>query len=161
MKKIVVALAACLMMGMAISAVAVKPNGPSAANGLSKGKSDQYHLYLYEKDANWMPVENGSWGKMNFDGDSFVFNGHCLTNGTHYALIHYVDPWPGSGGLIGDGYADENGNVHIKGMFNFSALMSNEIDDKIWLVLYDDYNATLGQMVGWNPTEYLFEYNVI
>jgi hypothetical protein len=28
---------------------------------------------------------------------------------------------------------------------------------KIWLVPSDDYNATLTKMIAWNPTEYLFE----
>lgn len=35
---------------------------------------------------------------------------------------------------------------------------------KIWLVLSDDYNsgtASTGPMTGWNPTEYLFENNLI
>ena len=32
---------------------------------------------------------------------------------------------------------------------------------KIWLVLSDDYDGTNTKMTAWNPTEYLFENNLI
>ena len=32
---------------------------------------------------------------------------------------------------------------------------------KVWLVLSDDYDGATCQMNGWNPTEYLFEYDLI
>ena len=82
-------LVAALML--ASVAVAVKPNGPSAYNGLNKGKSSVKHLYLYEKDSSWNVVPGGAWGKMRFDDDSFVFNGHGLASGTDYTLIYYPD----------------------------------------------------------------------
>jgi hypothetical protein len=34
-----------------------------------------------------------------------------------------------------------------------------EIDGKVWLVLSDDYDGN--QMIGWQPTEYLFEYDLL
>lgn len=32
---------------------------------------------------------------------------------------------------------------------------------KIWLVLSDDVDCTAANMIGWNPIEYLFEYDLI
>ena len=32
---------------------------------------------------------------------------------------------------------------------------------KIWLVLSSDVNCTTNTMSGWNPTEYLFEHDLI
>ncbi len=49
-------------------AFAVKPNGPSASNGLrkNKGKKKVQHLYLHEKNETWQAVENGSWAKITY-----------------------------------------------------------------------------------------------
>jgi hypothetical protein len=30
-----------------------------------------------------------------------------------------------------------------------------------WLILSSDLDCTAKKMIGWNPTEYLFEYNLI
>lgn len=136
---------------------AIKPNGPSAANGLMKGNSDVHHLELYEKDpGTWNPVAEGAWGKLTYDSDSFVFNGHGLESGEDYALIVYVDPWPNdtSGTVLMRGTANDEGNIHLSG----GAIEGEDI--KIWLVLSDDV-VSGGEMTGWNPTEYLFEYDLI
>lgn len=144
--------------------LAVKPNGPAADNGLNKGKSDVRHLELYEKNPmTWEPVIDGAWGKMNFDMDSFVFNGHSLEAGTEYSLIYYPDPWPGNGlQILGTGVTNEDGNVHIKDSFDFTEIPINDDENKgakIWLVLSDDVAGD--HMSGWNPSEYLFEYNIL
>jgi hypothetical protein len=56
------------------------------------GNSNTAHLYLYEKDPNtWEIVEDGAWGKMTYDCDSFVFNGHGLDAREDYTLIYYPD----------------------------------------------------------------------
>lgn len=167
-----------LALALALPVAAAQPV-PAADNGLNMGASAVDHLYLYEKDpTNWEIVPDGSWGKMTFDTDTFVFNGHNLMKGADYALIYYSDPWPGEGSLLlGTGTANNGGNVNIKGDFDFSMIPSHadaNYDDgaKIWLVLADDI-ASIGfhpfplgdlemyQMVGWNPAEYLFEYDLI
>jgi hypothetical protein len=173
MKKKVIGLllAVSLVMSVvALGAVAVAkspnakvPNGPA-------GKSDVAHLYLFEKDpATWELVENGSWGKMkyNLEGPEFefVFNGHGLENGSEYTLIYYPDPWPGSGLIcLGSGTACDEGDVHIKEAVNSgdlpAAFDANE-GAKIWLVLSSDVDCENAAMVGWTPTEYLFEYDII
>jgi hypothetical protein len=169
-KKIIgLLLAVSLVMSVvALGAVAVAkpdnvPNGPA-------GKSNVAHLYLFEKDpATWEIVEEGAWGKMQYtlagSEFDFVFNGHGLENGSEYTLIYYPDPWPGSGLIcLGTGTADEFGDVHIMGSVDTGDLPA-EIDDneraKIWLVLSKDVDCEAQNMVGWNPTEYLFEYDLI
>jgi hypothetical protein len=105
--------------------------------------------------------------KYNLEGPEFefVFNGHGLENGSEYTLIYYPDPWPGSGLIcLGSGTACDEGDVHIKEAVNTgdlpTAFDANE-GAKIWLVLSSDVDCENAAMVGWTPTEYLFEYDII
>ena len=138
------------------------------------GKSNVAHLNLYEKNpADWTVVEGGAWGKMkyNLSGETFdfVFNGHGLTVGAEYSLIYYADPWPGDnpGALIGSGTVNEDGDIHIAGSEKLNIDIPHTDDAnypggaKIWLVTSADYNSGTNAMTGWNPTEYLFENNLI
>ena len=144
---------------------------PVIAKGPSKpaGKSNIAHLYLHEKDPDtWEIVDDGAWGKMkyNLSGSEFdfVFNGHALEPGQDYTLIYYPDPWPGNGLIeLGSGIANDDGDVHIAESVNTGDLPAESDDNdpdgaKIWLVLSSDCD---GELVGWNPTEYLFEYDLI
>lgn len=148
-----VSVGAMLLGSMAVPAFAVKPNGPSAVNGLAHpGQASQ--LYLYEKDpSTWNVVEGGAWGKMTFSADSFVFNGHGLEANTDYTLIRYNDPWPGSPVCLASGTSNNGGNINLSGDMQSGG-------PKVWLVLSSDVNCGVG-MSGWHPTEYLFEYNTI
>jgi hypothetical protein len=154
-------IAAAIVALLAIGFVGTVAAGP--AQGINdKGKTE--HLYLFEKDpATWEIVPDGAWGKMSFQADSFVFNGHGLEAGFIYSLVYYPDPWPGTGLMVlGTGTADEFGDVHIAGDFDFTAIPiagDENAGAKIWLVLSSDVGD--GQMAGWNPTEYLFEYQLI
>lgn len=165
---LVVAFACLLFAGAAMAANVTKgkiPNGPA-------GRSPIAHLYLYEKDPeSWEIVDGGAWGKMKYNqygaDFNFVFNGHDLEPGYGYTLIYYPDPWPGAGLIcLGDAIADVGGNVHIQGSVDTGDMpsMNDENFDtgaKIWLVLSDDVDCMMAGMIGWNPTEYLFEYDLI
>jgi hypothetical protein len=140
-----------------------KKNGPS-------GNSNVGHLYLYEKDpTTWDPVEEGAWGKMQYrlSGPKFdfVFNGHGLEPDFEYTLLYYPDPWPGSGLIcLGDGVVNEFGDVHVANEVDTGDLPSEADENegaKIWLVLTTDVDCDGRLMVGWNPTEYLFEADLI
>ncbi|HUT14630.1 MAG TPA: hypothetical protein VMY98_00095 [Anaerolineae bacterium] len=164
MKKLLVVLVASLVLLslVAIPALAGK-HGPA-------GKSNVAHLYLYEKVPSepWPIVPGGAWGKMNYklSGSTFdfVFNGHGLDPNIDYSLIYYPDPWPGNGLIcLGAGSANEGGNVHIMGAPDTGDLPAEGDTNrgaKIWLVLSDDVECGV-RMTGWNPTEYLFEYDLI
>jgi len=134
------------------------------------GKSNIAHLYLFEKDpSTWEIVEDGAWGKMKYNlaGSEFefVFNGHGLEPGYEYTLVYYPDPWPGNGLIcLGDDTANDDGNVHIMGSVDTGDLpASGDENDgaKIWLVLSSDVDCENQYMIGWHPTEYLFEHNLI
>jgi len=135
------------------------------------GNSNVAHLYLREKNpADWDAiVEGGAWGKMkyNLSGSEFefVFNGHGLDAGVEYTLIYYPDPWPGTGLIcLGRGTANEGGNVHIRAPVDTGDLPIDADENdaaKIWLVLSGDVDCDDQNMTGWNPTEYLFEYDLI
>jgi len=169
-KKIIgLLLAVSLVMSVvALGAVAVAnpgnvPNGPA-------GKSNVAHLYLFEKDpATWEIVEEGAWGKMQYtlagSEFDFVFNGHGLENGSEYTLLYYPDPWPGTGLIcLGTGTACDEMDVHITGSVDTGDLPAEgDLNDgaKIWLVLSSDVDCENAAMVGWTPTEYLFEYDLI
>jgi hypothetical protein len=166
---ILVCAAAALLAGSAalgMKAAAAKiPNGPA-------GKSHVGHLYLFEKDpVTWQILDGGAHGKMkyNLSGHEFdfVFNGHGLEPDLGYTLIYYPDPWPGEGLIcLGQGTADFDGNVHIKNSVDTGSMPSMSDDNymsgaKIWLVLSNDVDCVMQSMIGWNPTEYLFEYDLI
>jgi hypothetical protein len=141
------------------------------------GKSNIAHLYFYEKtgDPDWEIVEDGAWGKMKYNlagpEFDFVFNGHGLEAGSTYTLIYYPDPWPGDGLIcLGSGLANQDGDVHIMGSVNTGDLPKEDDANysdgaKIWLVLTGDVQcpseAVSGSMTGWNPTEYLFESDLV
>ena len=156
---------------LAVAASLVATPVLAGKNGQA-GKSNIAHLYLYEKDpADWNIVEDGAWGKMkyNLSGSTFdfVFNGHELEVGWDYTLIYYPDPWPGDGLIcLGSGTANDDGDVHIMGSVDTGNLPAEGDENdgaKIWLVLSDDVDcdSDAKKMIGWNPTEYLFEYDLI
>lgn len=164
----VVAVMALMFSSVAIAKDPKVPNGPA-------GKSNVAHLYLFEKDpSTWQIAEGGAWGKMkyNLSGSTlnFVFNGHHLAPGGSYELIYYPDkegnPWPRTDIIcLGSNIADEFGDVHIEGSPNVGSLPNPAVDinsgAKIWLVLSNDVSCSTNIMSGWNPTEYIFEYDLI
>ena len=164
MKKSLIVAVVVAVVGslMAVPVLAAGKNGPA-------GKSNIGHLYLYEKDASWDIVEDGAWGKMkyNLSGSTFdfVFNGHGLEPGQSYTLIYYPDPWPGAGLIcLGSDVACDLANVHIKASVDTGDLpipTDENSGAKIWLILSDDYNTNTESWDAWNPTEYLFENNLI
>jgi hypothetical protein len=122
-------------------------------------------LDLWEKDpSDWNIVDGGAYGKMAYSSDQFSFIGSDLSASTSFSLIYYPDPWPGNGlKVLGSASTDVNGDISISGDFDFTSIPidedTNAPGSKIWLVLSSDVGT--GLMVGWNPTEYLFENNLI
>ncbi len=169
MKRIIVG----LLVGVAMLVLVVPVLAKNVPNGQA-GKSNTAHLYLYEKvpSGNWPIVEGGAWGKMTYNqsGPTFdyVFNGHRLQPSIEYSLIYYADPWPGNhpGALIANGMSSEDGNIHLAGSTDLEISIPTEPDanvlgGKIWLVPSSDYNSVTQSMINWNPTKYLFEYDLI
>ncbi|MBA7525029.1 hypothetical protein ES705_17176 [subsurface metagenome] len=166
MKKYLILVLIVLLIGALSVGVLAGKNGPA-------GKSNIAHLYLYEKDIDgWDIVEDGAWGKMKYNMSGpefdFVFNGHNLKGevDTEYTLIYYPDPWPGYGLIcLGSGTVNEEGDIHIAESLDTGDLPAdfdeNEDEAKIWLVLSDDVDCGNAEMIGWNPTEYLFENDLI
>jgi len=131
-------------------------------------------LTLHEKDSGWNIVSDGAYGELfyNCSGAEFeyAFYGTGLTASTGYSLIYYADPWTGDnpGAWIAAGTSDGSGNIVLSGSVDLGIDLPTSPDTnpgaKIWLVLSSDYNsgtAATGPMTGWNPTEYLFEHNLI
>jgi hypothetical protein len=175
MKKLMfIILAVVLVMALPTAVLAAKPEqGLKGLKGQA-GRSNVAFIELWEKDpSTWNIVEDGAWGKLkyNLEGPTFdfVFNGHGLEIGTNYTLIYYADPWPGNnpGAFIASGAANDEGDLHLAGSMDLSMDLPHPDDGnypdgaKVWLVLSDDYDGTTCQMTGWNPTEYLFEYDLI
>jgi len=169
-KKLLSGLVSFALLASLLAVSMVFAKGPHG----QAGKSNIAHLYLYEKDpGTWEIVEDGAWGKMKYNlaGSTFdfVFNGHGLESNTEYTLIYYADPWPGNhpGALIASGTTNDEGDIHIMGSAELTMDLPDSVDAnypggaKIWLVLSSDYDATNKKMVAWDPTEYLFEHNLI
>jgi hypothetical protein len=175
MKKVIfIILAVVLVMALPTAVLAAKSEqGLKGLKGQA-GRSNVAFIELWEKDpSTWEISEDGAWGKLkyNLKGQTFdfVFNGHGLEIGANYTLIYYADPWPGNnpGAFIASGTANDEGNIHLAGSLNLSMDLPHPDDAnypdgaKVWLVLSDDYDVATCRMTGWNPTEYLFEYDLI
>ncbi len=138
---------------------------------MASGKSNA-ELYLYEKVPvpPWPIVEDGAWGKLRYNlaGDEFEygFNGHGLESNKNYSLIYYPEPqttWPWPVTVIDAGMTNNGGNINLAGSIDLGKDLGDPQQDegaKIWLVLTDDIKGE-DNLTGWNPTEYLFENNLI
>ena len=140
-------------------------------------------LYLFQKTSDegpWPIVQGGAWGDMKYNlwGDKFNFmlQGRKLQPGMSYTLIYYPDPWPGTNLFcLGSGVANGGGNLNIFDFdfdigtslpavydANYTPIApSGAVGAKIWLVLSSDVDCSSRYMIGWNPDQYLFEYNLI
>lgn len=163
-----------VLLTVVVLSASVLAVNPAAYNGLKdNGKSSVNQLYLFEKNSDWEIVEDGAWGKMiyNENKDKFVFNGHMLEENMEYSLIYYPNPWPGTGTMVlGTAEADEEGDVHIKGTFDFLKIPTETDENynegaKIWLVTSESIFQVEGEdyfeFNSWMPEEYLFEYDLI
>ena len=173
MKKYIILVLIVLIIGALFAGVLAAPPSGQA------GKSNVAHLYLYEKDSAWEIVPGGAWGKMtyNLSGEEFefVFNGHGLEPDQGYCLIYFEDPiddpWTTAPTIfcLGMGTANIDGDVHIMGSVDTDGDLPTTTDinfgdgAKIWLVLSENcMGEDWGTWVnGWNPTEYLFEEELI
>ena len=166
--KLLTLLVACII----ITVIFINGGAIAKKHNKTNIKSNKGQLYLFEKNPEtWNIVEKGAWGKLRYSlsgsNFEFSFNGHRLVSGIWYCLIYYPDPWPGEGlCILGEAMADEYGNIKITGSED-TGDMPSELDEnwpngaKIWLVLSNDVDGRMQNMVGWNPTEYLFEYDLI
>jgi len=168
LKPVVCIVALCLML--AIPALATVHHGRA-------GKSNIAFLPLYEKDPmTWEIVEDGAWGVMRYHIKGplfrFVFVGDGLEPLEEYTLIYYPDPWPGFELIcLGSAFAGERGHVTIVGSVDTGNLPTEADGNypdgaKIWLVRSTDVNCVSSdedrtRMTAWNPSEYLFEYELI
>ena len=181
-KKILIAISMVALMTLPIFQVlAINPNSNAPINGLGKSTND--HLYLFQKDSDeeWEIVDDPKWAKIHFNNkkNKFVLNAHGLTPDEDFELICYLDHWPGDYSvLLGVGTSNEEGNLHIKGEVNIdelheiaeAKLLEYEEDpeaavladgQKIWLVPAADFDEDAQIMVGWNPDDILFEFDLL
>lgn len=166
MKKATVTLALMTFSAMIVASAFARPwetYEPYAKNQGQAGKSCVYHVYMVQKDADWVIVKSGAWGKLtlNTKASRFILNGHGLMADIGYTLINYGG-WNYDDIILGSATSDSDGNVHISGDFDISAALTDQDDArglKFWLVLSEDVGAS--RLTGWNPLSYLFEYDVI
>ena len=160
MKNVILLVATCAVLISLVAGSAVMASGKSNAE-----------LYLYEKDpTDWTIVEDGARGKLRYNlaGAEFEygFNGHGLESNTDYSLIYYPEPrttWPWGVTVIDRGMTNNGGNINLAGSVDLGMDLGDPTDEgaKIWLVLTDDINVATSELQWWNPTEYLFENNLI
>lgn len=171
-KYLAIGLAVLLVGAFAAAALAGAPDANHPQKPAGKGRVA--HLYLYEKDAGFVIVDGGAWGKAtyNVEGETcdFVFNGKGLDSMTDYTLVYYPEPqtaWPWLVIIIAQGTTTKSGNIHLSGTWDPDQDFTLDVyypdvgyGAKIWLVLTDDINAS-NELAGWDPEEYLFEHHTI
>lgn len=171
----------CMLLAVT-PVLAMPPTGP-------KGKSNQAQLLLVPKDPTWAALwptnVNGTgttFGSLKYEQSGatfdFKFNGHGLIPNTQYSIIYYPDQYDASGRTIwphnilipANATSNNGGNLNIAVSIPIGQDLPLPWDAnypsgaKIWLVLSSDIKYTTGNqglMFGWNPTAYLFEYDLI
>lgn len=128
-----------------------------------------FRMPLVEKNpTDWSVVEDGAWGLLNGHYGRYLnFWGRGLEGNTDYTLIYYGydghnDEWPYAT-CIGDPITtSSNGwTGSVVRMFDYSSFIGDGINQKFWLVLSSDLDCDNNRMIAWNPTEYLFEWDII
>jgi hypothetical protein len=128
------------------------PDGPDDIMGTADDWSpvwDSYGVLIYNKAG---PTFN------------YEFYGANLQISTGYSLIYYADPWPGNnpGALIDTGTSDSSGNLHIpSGTVELTMHLPHEDDANYPTGAKSDYNSGTKSMQSWNPTDYLYEWELI
>jgi hypothetical protein len=138
--------------------------------------SQEVMILVQKSPSGSWPVINypNTWGELKYRVSGpefdFDFDGYGLMTDMDYSLIYYADPWPGNhrGALLGTGHTDPiNGDLTISGSVDLGMDLPDCDDDnypsgaKIWLVPSSDYDAGNTKMIGWHPSNYLFEYDLI
>ena len=140
-------------------------------------------LDIAEKDSNWDVVEGGAYGNMKLNivqrqapyGSSkdwkivrqtVKLRVYGLEPRTKYQLIYYGneevnDVWPYATCLGREFKTGSKGQRSVSARFNHIDASQDEVQQKLWVVLASDVDCELGEMVAWQPSEYLFENNLI
>jgi hypothetical protein len=155
-----------------------------------RGNSSVAHLYLFAKDPDTWEIirardRDKTWAKLkyNLNGDEFKFvlNAHGLTSGGNHSLIYYPDPWPRDEPIaFANGAVNRGGNLHLSGSVDTGDDLPIDADKnnlqnpdrygyidetyngaKLWLVFSTDVDFENHRMTGWNPSGYLFEYDLM
>jgi len=148
-------------------------------------------ITLRHKDVAWATTGTAVGTlNYNTSGTNFVYTFSATGLGvvvTNYSLIYFADPYPGTAScrLLGVGTLSTGGTLSISGSPDLgmdlpSAPDANMIVEynvppnltsakphgaKVWLVPSSDFSTTVvgaaGTMTAWNPTEILFETDLV
>jgi predicted ribosomally synthesized peptide with SipW-like signal peptide len=128
--------------------------------GPTQAAADKLFLDNKSGETDWYFIADQTWGLLQWQADgSFSFVAQGLTVNTGYTLIYYPEPqttWPWPVTAIASGNSDPGGELTWSCGAGSLPPVSNV---KIWLVLSNDIVG--GSLSGWQPTEYLFESNLV
>jgi hypothetical protein len=123
-------------------------------------------LDLVEKNpTTWDPVIDGAYGVVKFvnvNGLQKVrVSAWDLEPKTKYQLIEYLEPtgyWATTHTAIcvGNAYRTSNKGYFKSGSTNIENI-DNGVDQKFWVVPAAGVDCDAQKLIGWNPSEYLFE----
>lgn len=156
----------------------ITPADPSGASVTIYQAPDKVTLQMNNKNPiDWVEIDgDGIEGTLIFTPVDTTFDYALTATGlvpsTDYSLIYYADPWAGNhpGAFIATITTDANGNIStITGSINLNTNIPSAPDEnyeshqggKIWLVTAADYDPLTNSMIAWNPSNYLFEHNLV
>jgi hypothetical protein len=126
---------------------------------------------VYKDPSSWEIVNPEYFVRLKHNevGSTFDFSikGTVKDSEKDYTLIFYPDPWPGNGLIcLGDVTSDVDGKVNFSDSLDTGDLPATYDENypegaKIWLVSRDDVDCSSNKMLHWNPTEYLYESDLI
>ena len=130
-------------------------------------------LKLENKDESGNVIIDSREGTLTFGPSSHVFPYGLSVSGlapnTSYSLIYFADPAPGNnpGAFLGSGVSDGAGSLQLIRSVDLGFDLPHPADAnfptgaKIQLVLSSDYDVPTRSMIASNPSEYLFETELI
>jgi hypothetical protein len=175
MKKLIIAVLGFALLIGTVSAWGLMPgNGNGNPNFINLTEKTAVETGAYP----W--ILDGGYGKLMWKENPkpmFVFTAGNMTPDTEYALISYAEPWGSTNNVLGIAVSNETGNVSIMQKYNlYDTLVCNSYPtptsdeysgtgSKVWLVptadLLIDEEAGTAVFTAWNPSEYLFETDLI
>ena len=148
-------------------------------------------IKLLEKDSNWDIVDGGAYGKLSYSSylqsdwypcmeyrgrtvsckryiwkDKLSLKAYKLEPKTKYTLVYYGDeehndvyPYVT---CLKTKKSNRRGKLFFRTSFDrMNEFITDDKEQKFWLVKKSDVNCNKGELKSWNPSEYLFENNVI
>lgn len=144
------------------------PKGLEVLKIYKNTENKMFRVILVPKNpSDWSVIEDGAYGLLKgYWGNYLILWAKDLEPSTDYTLIYYGgqgynDVWPYATCIKTITTSSNGWTGTVTADFDYSAFFDDGIGQKFWLIKSSDVDCVAGVMTAWNPTEYLFEWDVL